>query len=323
MHKKEKITYEIDPFNRIILPRFRTVLDGEFQINKHNLLTYRVKKPSSSPVQQLKLSGNWSLNKDHNLVLTLDKINNQREGDKLTLEGEIIDVTGNELVFSLSTGDSREGAHFYLIRLGGKWQADQYNRLGFLVTKETGSLDELTFSGTWEINRKNQLVYTYTKTGLKTKNKLTRSITFKGFWDINERNRVSYILNKSINSGFEFRVGLGKPLKSGLQYELGFGAKGVRRKFFLFGSWKINERLGLIFEIPTEKGKLQNIVFGATCKLDNGYNLELELKNNRQEDLSIKAKLSRTFWQGLGQEYIEALKEGREISLLAGMGFRW
>ncbi len=323
MRKNEKIRYEVDPFNRLVIPRFRTILDGKFQISKGNFLSYRVKNPSSSPIQQLKLSGNWTLDKDYNLVLILNKENNQRQGDKLTLTGEIIDVKGDELVFSLSTKDYGQGTRFYLLKLGGRWQVDKYNRMTFLVSKETGIVDTLTFLGSWEVNRQNQLTYTYSKVDLKTKDKLIRLITFKGYWDINEKNRLSYVLNKEINSRLDFRVSLGKPVNRGLQYEIGIGAGGARKKILLFGSWKLNERIGLTFEIPAEGGRNQSILLGATCKLDKGYNLELKLKNTRHEDMGIDLKLSRTFLKGLGQAYIEALKEGREISLVAGMGFRW
>lgn len=323
MRKNEKIRYEIDPFNRVIIPRFRTILDGEFRVSKNNLLCYRVKAPSSSPPQQLKLSGNWTLDKDHNLMLILDKENNQRQGDKLTLTGEIIDAKADELTFSLATKDCSQGTHFYLLKLGGRWQVDEYNRLNFLVSKETDIIDTLTFLGSWEVDRHNQIIYTYTQAGLKTKDKLTRLITFKGFWDINEKNRISYVLNKEIGSRLDFRVSLGKPVDRGLQYEIGIGAGGARKKILLFGAWKLNERLGLTFEMPVEGGKNQEIILGATCKLNKDYNLELKLKNNRHEDMGMDLKLSRTFLKGLGQAYIEALKEGREISLVAGIGFRW
>ncbi|MDD4954183.1 MAG: hypothetical protein PHG40_04675 [Candidatus Omnitrophica bacterium] len=323
MPENEKITYGIDPYNRIILPRFRTIIDGEFKVSKNNVLTYRVKKPSSSPLQELKLSGNWSLDKNHNLVLTLDKENNQRKGDRLTLEGEIIDASGNELVFSLATKYAGGKTHFYLIRLEGKWQADRYNRLGFLVTKDSGLPDELTLTGSWEINRKNQIIYSYTKSVLKTRTKLTRSLIFKGSWDISERNRLSYTLDKGTDSGFAFKVALGKPAKKGMQYELGVGREGAKKRYLIFGSWKINERLGLIFEMPGAGQKSRDFVFGANCRLDKNSNLELRLKDARQKDLGMEIKLSRNFLNGVGSEYIEALKQGEEISLIAGMGFRW
>lgn len=333
MRKSEKIKYEVDPLNRLIyaktskeskVPKFRSVLDGTFRVDKKHALTYHIKKTQGPSIpRQLKLSGNWSLDKEHNLLLTLDKQNNQWAGNKLTLKGEIIDAKADELEFSISTKDSDGKTHLYMLRFGGRWQVDKYNRLSFLVTKEKGLYDELTFTGAWEVNPQNQIIYTYTKTSLKTKEKLYRTITFKGFWDITAKYRILYVLNKEINSCFDFKVSLGKPAKRGLQYEIGIGATPKKKTITLFGAWKINEKLGLLFEMPYAEGKVHRIVFGATGKLDRGYNLDLRLKNARHQDLGIDVKLSKTILKDQGQAFLEALKENKEISLVAGFGLRW
>lgn len=322
MKKNEKVKYEIDPSGRLIF--MRTVLEGEFSIDKDNALTYRVKNPIPSSIpQQLKLSGSWSLNNEHNLVLKLDKENNQWAGDKLALEGEIIDAKADELIFSVSTKDSGEKMHFYLLKLGGRWQADEYNRLSFLATKKKDVYDELSFSGSWEVNRQNQLIYTYAKARLKRKEKLTRAITFKGYWDITEKNRISYVLNKELDSGFDFQVSLGKPAIRGLEYEIGVGATPKKKKFLLFGSWKVNKNLGFLFEMPYEEGKIRSVIFGATCKITKGTNLEFKLRNNMHKELGIDLKLNKSILKGAGDAFLQALKDGQEVTVRAGLGFRW
>lgn len=328
MRKTEKISYEIDPSNRLIftktergsgIPKFRNVLDGTFRIDKNNVLTYQLKSsPAPSIPRQLKLCGNWSLDQEHNLTLTLDKAQ-----DKLTLKGEIIDARADTLAFSVATKDSGGKTHLYILQLEGRWQTDKHNRLSFLAKRENDLYDTITFRGAWEVNTQNQLIYTYTKTALKTRKKITQTITFKGFWEITEKYRISYVLNEELNSGFDFKVNLGKPLKRGLQYEIGIGVAPLKKKITLFGSWKINEKLGLLFEMPCEEGKLRSIVFEATCSLGNGYNLNLRLKNIRHEDLGIDLKLSKTLFKNQGEAFLEALKEGKEVSLLVGLGFRW
>ncbi|MDD4981054.1 MAG: hypothetical protein PHC54_07370 [Candidatus Omnitrophica bacterium] len=323
MRKIEKIRYEIDPLNRLIFKKggagFRYVVDSTFRIDKNNLLTCQLKSsPYPSIPRQLKLCGEWSLDKKHNLTLTLNKTQ-----DKLILKSEIIATRADALVFSVSTRDSYGKTHLYTLQLEGRWHADKHNRLSFLVKKQKDSYDTLTLTGSWEVNAQNQLIYTYTKTALKTKKKITQAITFKGFWDITEKYRISYALNEELNSGFDFRVSLGKPLKRGLQYEIGIGAAPLKKKITLFGSWKINKKLGLLFEMPCEEGRLRSIVFEAACSLGSGYNLNLRLKNPRHEDLGINLKLSKTLFKNQGEAFLEALKEGKEISLLAGAGFRW
>lgn len=323
MRKNEKVKYEIDPFASGV-PKFRHLLEGTFKIDKDNTLIYQVKSPQASSIpQQLKLSGNWSLNSEHNLVLTLDKENNQLAKDKFTLKGEIIGAKADKLEFAVTTKDVDGSVHFYILQFGGAWQADRYNRLSFLVRKENSPDDILTLSGSWEINKQNQIIYTYIEKGLKTKEKSIHTLTFKGFWDINEKSRISYVLNKELNSCFDFKVSLGKPAKRGLEYEIGIGAAPKKKKLTLFGAWKLNEKIGLIFEMPSEEGKLRRIVFGATCKLKNACNLEFRLRNALQKDLGIDVKLAKTILKDKGEAYFEALKEGKELSIFAGAGFRW
>lgn len=322
MRKIEKVRYGIDPDARLI--RMRQVLDGEFVIDKNNALSYRVKKPlPSSCPSQIRLSGNWALDKEHNLVLALDSENNRISGDRLTLEGEIIDASANELAFSVRTRDIKGQSHFYLLKLGGKWQADRYNRLSFLVAREKERADTLTLAGAWEVNKRNQLVYTFTKLNPNKKERLTRTLTFKGYWDISEKNRITYVLNKTLGSGFNFRVGLGKPAKRGLEYEVGIGMAPRKKRVALSGSWKVNPRLGLVFEMPCEEGKIRALVFGAECRPGKGTDLEFRLRNELNKDLGVSLRLSKAILGDSGTAFVEALKERGNISIFAGMGFRW
>ena len=97
----EKVRYEIDPHNRLVikktgkktkLARFRRVLDGRFKTDRINSLTYHIKAPIPQDLNaphQVKLRGRWSLTKNHDLRLTLDKWRRQTFGDQLTLQGDI------------------------------------------------------------------------------------------------------------------------------------------------------------------------------------------------------------------------------------------
>lgn len=350
MKKTEKITYEIDPHNRLGykktgknsgLPGFRTVIDGTFEIDKNNRLIYHIKKsqnPDNIP-QQLKLKGKWSLDKEHNLVLTLDKWGNQIAGNKLILEGELMDADANALSFMVTSKDSYGKAHIYIIKLSGRWQADKYNRLSFDIEREKGPSDRLTFQGAWEINKQNELIYTYEKSWLAKEKKVTNgstsltigpessrranTITLKGYWDIAEKHRIIYVLNKELKSEFDFRVSVGLPAKRGLAYELGIGAIPRKKTITLFGSWKLSPRLGLLFEMPAADGKINSVVLEALCKLDKNYNLDIRLENKRGEDLGINLKLSRKILKDQGEAFIRALSLRKEFSLVAGAGFRW
>jgi len=322
MRRSEKLRYSLDPASKAL--RMRSIAESEYSIDKNNSLTCRLRKPVPSDLpSQLKLTGKWSLDKEHNLKLSLDRETGLVTGDKLTLQSEIIDAKANELTFTVRTRDSKGQSHLSLLRLSGIWQADLYNRLTFLVERGTDRYDTLTFSAGWEVNKNNQLVYTYTKTGLKRKVKLTRTLTLKGSWDITQKNRVTYVLNKELGSGFDFKVGLGRPAKRGLMYEVGIGAAHPKKKFLIFGSWKVNDRLGLVFELPYEKGKLDSIVFGADCRIAEGTTLEFRLRNELHRDLGLSLRLSKSILGDSGNAFLEALKEKGNIAILAGVGIRW
>jgi len=333
MQKYNKIKYEVDPHNRLIItksgkklktPGFRHVLEGRFKVSKKNTVSYHLKHPQSSPIpQQLKLSGSWSVDKKHNLVLTLDKKHNQIVKDRLTLKTEIINARAEGLEFLIASKDRRGRAYLYILALRGRWQADRYNRLQFLATRRKDLDDRIILKGSWEVNQKNQIIYSYARTVLKTKKKTAHTVAFKGHWDIPTKNRIIYVLNKQTNSGFDFKVGLGKPAKKGLQYEIGVGLVPKKKKITLFGRWKVNPRLGLIFEMRGEKGKLRRIVFTAKLKLKKNSYLEARLKNSSGGNLGISLKLSKSILKGTGQAYLRALKDGKEITLLSGAGFRW
>jgi hypothetical protein len=333
MKKTEKIRFEIDPHNRLVyektgrksdVPGFRTVVDGKFEIDKDNQIIYHVKKAQGSDIpQQLKLKGKWALDDEHNLTLTLDKWGNQIAGNKLTIESELIDAKDNMLSFALTTKDSENNTHIYIVKLGGRWQADKYNRFTFNVQKETGVSDKIIMTGAWEVNKQNEIIYTYEKSTAGKKEKITKTVTLKGYWDIAGKHRIKYVLNKEIESEFDFKVSVGKPVGRGLEYELGIGATPSKKTITLFGGWKVSKNSGVSFEMPCAEGKIRSVILGGWAKLDKNHKLEVRLKNKKGEDLGIDVKLSRNIFEGQGEAFIRALKSQKEMSIVAGIGFRW
>ncbi|MBI5144390.1 MAG: hypothetical protein HZA30_04920 [Candidatus Omnitrophica bacterium] len=326
-----KTRYEVDPHNRLILektgvgqlgvPKYRKVLDGVFKTDRDNILTYHVKSPSdpNSP-KQIKLRGSWSLGKDHSLRLTLDKWSGQYAGDKLVIKADLLDARANELSFAVTTKDEQDSSHIYILKLGGQWQADRYNRLVFNVTKEAGASDSITLSGAWQVNKNNEIVYAYTKASLKRREVTTKTVTIKGYWDITEKHRISYVLNKELGSKLDFMVGLGRPAKRGLAFQIGIGIIPKTRALTLYGEWKVEEGLGLLLEITYGNGKVHNIIFGADARL-NKTTVTFRLKDHFGEALEIEINLSRRILNDQGEAFLRALASRKEFSLIAGAGF--
>lgn len=337
--KVQKVRHELDPYNRLIidesgtksgLPKFRKVLDGKFKTDKFNNLAYHIKAPLSKDdniPNQIKLSGEWSLTDNHELRLTLDKLTRETFGDQITLQGEILDVKENSLLFAVTTTTKENTRSTYVLNIGGSWKADKFNRLSFHVRKEEGKYDILTFNGTWEINRNHQIVYQYEKAQLIRKKKETHMLIFKGYWDIRDKARISYIFSKGTDSVFDFKTSAGIFKEGYIRYEIGIGFKDrekqAARTIKLFGKWNLKKDVGLVFEIKYENKPIKAMVFGADAKLTDKDTVSFRLKNDiENKDMGINLELSHKIFKGDGEAFLRVLASRRESAIYAGAAWR-
>jgi len=302
--RMEKVFYEIDPFNRLIIgslpgarksgvKKFRQVVNGRFMTDENNALFYEVNKSSGIDIpQKIKFSGKYSLDKDHNLVFTLNKWNNQCECNRLTLKTKLIDAKSNEIAFLINSKAGENKSLGCIIKLYGSWQADKNNRLTFGIERNRDDTDSLVLSGAWEINKNNEIVYKYGEE--------SQIITFRGSWGISERRRINYELDKNINSGFNFRSTLGTLVSKGkeksLAFDIGIGiskAKKLKRRIILSGRWKIAGDKKLILE---------------TSDIEEG---------------GVRLKLTKEMFDKRGMAYIESVIRDKECFIGGGMTFRW
>lgn len=334
----QKSYYEIDPFNRLVingtgsgtLKKFRRVLDGKFTVDGNNNLSYHIKAPLSeieNIPHQLKLDGTWSLGDGHKLNFTLDKNQRRTSGGLLTLQGRIIDVDKNSLLFAITT-KSGSGQSTYILDLQGSWNADENNQLSLRVKRELGGYDKLTLSGEWEVNKDHQIVYKYESSDLSGKKKQIHSLIFKGFWDIKSKARVSYLLEGDLASAFNFKISAGIFTKDYIKYELGIGighkASPIKRTVTLFGRWRLKRNIGLLFEVKYEGKKVKAILFGADVVLIGGGMVLLKLKSNADnKDLGIEFEISKKILEGTGEIFLRALASEHELACYAGAAWRW
>ena len=336
----QKARYELDPYNRLVivgsgasndLPKFRKVLDGRFEIDEDNSLTYHIKAPlaeSENIPHQIKLKGEWSLTDDHRLRLTMDKLGRVTFGDQITLRGEILDVDASSLLFAITTKTNNGARSTYVLSLGGSWKADENNRLSFYVKREKGIYDILTFNGAWEVNKNHQVVYKYEKVRLLRKKGVTHTLVFKGYWDIKERLRISYLLSGSADSAFNFTASAGIFKEGYIEYELGIGASSKAkpriRTITLFGEWKLKKDMGLAFEIKYDDKNSHIIVFGADVRLTENDTVSFNLKNDTgNKDMGVTLELSHKILKGSGEAFLRLLKSRRESAVCAGAAWRW
>lgn len=336
----EKIRYEVDPFNRLILTKgsrrgdltkFRKVVDGRFRIDRNNDLTYHVKAPFSKKENiphKVRIKGTWRLTEDHDLSLTLDKEGTRTLRDKIILKGKILDVKKNSLLFAITTKRKDNTMLTYTLELSGAWKADKRNRLTFCAKREKGKHDILTFACGWEINKTHQIIYNYNKAALTRKRKELHTLTFKGYWDVLDKYRVAYFLSKHSDSAFEFKtsgaVMTGNMIKCRIGVSLAGREKPLERTLKLKGEWKLTKDLGLVFEVKSENKKLYAITFGADARITKEGTVSFRLRSDiKNKDTGMELKLSRKLLRGGGEAFLKALASGREKAIYAGAAWKW
>ncbi len=261
-------------------------------VKRHNALVYAIKKPlHGGAPRQIRLEGSWSLDKDRDVVFTLDR----HAGSKTVLKGKLVKADAHHVYFSLAAHDKEGRASLYMLRLQGTWKADKDSRLIFYVQREGDTRDELIFGASWEINKNNQIVYRYTTSAGSAKRKMTKMLTLEGYWDLSSRHRISYILDARGRSRFDFSPVSGASVsiagKTGLCYELGTRiahSPRTKKTITLFGSFKPAEGASVFFEVPYGARVRRSVRFGATVTSRTRTTVALALKNTRGEPLGIE-----------------------------------
>ena len=331
-----KYRYSVNNDNHLLikLPKTKEPLlaCGKFDIDKDNRLAYWLNEPDSwrreydlSP--QIVFKGKWQLNKNYDLELVLDKTEKQFQDDILVIKGNIISTDRDVLAFETKTYDREGLLHIQILKLSVTWLTDETNRLSFMVKKR--SPDILTLEGNWQINENQQIIYTYEKTDLKTKTKISHTLTFHGFWQISSANKLTYIFRHGSDSKFDFRGQIETPTiypqKGVIKYRLGVGIREdspTKEKLIsLYGVWKFSRQLGLVFQMDYGKGEVKQIEFGADISVSQRNKIIFSLKDRSGEPLGLDIAFTHRFLNKLDAEAFLRLKEvlKRESGIEAGV----
>ncbi len=332
-----KYRYCLNKDNQLLIkpPKTKKLLklNGKFGLDKQNQLIWRLNEPASwrreyNLPNKITFKGRWQLNPNYDLELVLDETKEQFKGDKLALQGEIISIDNDALAFAIKGMDRRGQTHIQLLKLSGSWQADEYNRISFMVEKKNSSPDVLTFKNAWQINKNQQIIYAYEKTSLKIKTKTSHALAFKGFWEINRSNRLTYILSRSSESRFDFRAQIESPNlypKEGvIKYRLGIGLKDSRlyrtKIISLYGTWKFSRKTSLIFEMEYTKGEIHTLEFGAEINFKENNRVAFNLRNEKGQKLGASVIFTHRFIRRLDSAFFLRLKQFvRERGIEAGL----
>jgi len=331
-----KYRYSVNNDNQLLikLPKMKEPLlaRGKFDIDKDNRLTYWLNEPVSwrreyGLLPRIVFKGSWQLNKNYDLELVLDKTDRQFQDDILVIKGNIISTDRDILAFETKTYDRDSLLHIQILKLSVTWLTDETNRLSFIVKKY--SPDILTLEGNWQINENQQIIYTYEKTDLKTKTKIFNTLIFRGFWQISSANKLTYIFKHSSDSKFDFRVQIETPTiypqKGVIKYRLGVGIRedsATKEKLIsLYGAWKFNRKLGLVFQMDYGKVEVKEIEFSADISVNQRNEIVFSLKDRSGEPLGLDVTFTHRFLNKLDAEAFLRVKGilKRESAIEAGI----
>jgi hypothetical protein len=334
------VRYEFDELNRLVVTerdgadvrlRPTRIVEGLVTTDRANRLVYRVDSKAARDGfarRRVNLDGTWGLTRDHRLTLSLHQAERKRR-QILYLNGAIVEAKAHALVVALHRHALDGRRTVQRLALSGRWQADQKNRLTFLVEKANGSHDPLTLQAGWHVGRHHELLYQYRQRAGATPRRAVHTLRFAGVWEITRAKHLVYRLDVSGESAFEFRASLQTPslnARTGrLVYQVGIGLSGGRTRteqVVLFGTWKLHRDLSISFEVPYVQGRQQAMRFTGTVAVGKRDAVSVGLLSRQGESLGISVTFRRR-WLDDAELFLRLQKAGREAEALAGVQVRF
>ncbi len=292
--------------------------------------------------------GSWELSPTHEIAYR-----ERRRGDKeATIKGSLVAAEPDALVTSVTTKESETCTVTGLVKLVGKWELDEKNRITFSVKRGLARYDKLTFQGAWEVNDNFQVTYSFnvkqvlegTRKSRRRVTKVAQELVFEGHWDLSDKNCLSYLIGVDSDSAFRFLGTFGTTTilakKGEIRYQVGIEyktARGARKRLTrtitLFGKWKLSDDLALSFELESADGRKTELRFGTELSLDDlqGRGLRALLPDAVSvslvcasgKPLGIELVLTKDFFAGDVQTFVRFRESLQEAAVEAGIKIPW
>lgn len=270
------------------------------------------------------IKGSWRLTPSHTL-----EFYSQENQKNVKLRTELFGVESNSIIASYTEKDPDGKRITGLLKLQGVWRTDEKNRLVFDISREHGKVDVLTLRGGWRFGKANELIYSYERTQLKTKKKKIQELIFSGIWELSEKKSLTYRLGVGSDSFFNFKGAFQakETLASDnlLKYRAGFELSGKRRiqTIILFGQWQLSGKTGLLFEITYRNGRKTAIAFGAEYNISDQDKVAVELKLNTGKPLGLEVIFTKDFFKKDADAFLRFKRSVEESRVEAGVRIRW
>jgi hypothetical protein len=320
---KTKTSFAVDEFNRLLLKdgSGNIPVKGAFSLDEENNLVYTATESASflkkyKLTRKINFKGNWKL--DHNYDFQFKCVQRSADPfDTFVLRGKIISLEAHAVAFELVTADNKGSQHFRVLKFTGDWQVDERARFRFWLKKEYKP-DLISFGAAWELNKNQQICYSYQRTNPFNRKKEKHEFSFEGFWEINAANKITYHVSGDAEVFFDFHVRLESPTvypRDGtIKYRLGAGYSESRRGkvISLLGAWKFSRRAGLNFEMQYAGGHVHSIEFGVDAILDKKDKISVALKDQEGMPLGLSVVFSRKLLAADSEAFVKLqLLEGR------------
>lgn len=307
-----------------------SALEGEYEFNRSSELCYRLRGPKKGII---KLSGTFSLNADHDPVLTLDGHSDGVAGDEIKISGEWIAASSCEFVLSYRLARQNGGFVTRTLRFEGAWDVDRNNRLLFRARMHRG-LDSgtLNLEGIWELGKDNRIIYRYKKRLYGKKALSSHEIVFDGGWVISEDLSLSYLLSADSNTSLNFEAKLAGHIiladKGAIKYSIGIrvagSTSGIIRSVTVYGRWVIKSRYELVFEYKRCFGGCDKVTLRGTYRFNKDKDIVFSLKKDIPGTSGASVCFRSRFLGGNAKLFIQGeLDTTRKWSLLAGVTIPW
>ena len=272
----------------------------------------------------------------------------EQGGDKKAVfTGSLVAAEPDLLVISVAVQEDEKHTVTGSVKLSGKWELDEKNRITFSVKRGLDRYDKLTFQGAWEVNDNFQVTYSF-ETNTQPQHSgssqqiVKQELVFEGHWDISEKNCLTYLIGVDSESSFRFRGTfetksiLAKEgeicYQVGVEYELKTGeCKSVTQTITLFGKWKLSDDLALSFELECTDGRKASISVGVELDLEKFKGgcpllpdkVTVNLTSSEGDPLGVEIVLTKDLFEGNVQTFVRFRESLKETAVEAGITIPW
>ena len=271
-----------------------------------------------------RVDGRWRLSANQELEF-------RRSGrqEQLLLRARLIAAEPDALVVQVTERFTDGGFSSRLVRLSGRWEADDRNRLLFAAQREYGAADRITLEGGWELADDQQLIYRFSRGTRRGKPVDSTLLRFQGYWEIQPDLRLAYVLDRDSDSVFRFRSALQSPLvlpkQGALRFQIGVeGRRGPRTNTVtLFGKWRVSRDFGLEFEAERPGSSNRLIRFGASYRIGARGEIVADLVAPNGRPTGMEVVVTRLLLRSQAETFLALRRTAEEASVQAGVRLRW